>query len=372
MQIVSQNQQGSQRSVTLNALRDRRSVRRSPCTTQCHATSHVLTLGQSNILSLPSLAGVPADYTFSQDSTGLVRVAQHLIRLNVASEVMWRESNNNLITFVQAAFDSLLDNAGGVQCSEHMEIGLTVSNKPVERWELQTDTVMAVAIDIGNCGFLCLGKAVNALEDEAVGLGAAFYSVLVSSLAQYCHIFDYSTAEYSRDCQVEMACDELGVDPDNLPEEAKANYEFYEPKRAVPSRILAAVQSPIRFGAKQPLALLSSHRSGIHAAWIELVIALDGLAKRYKKAKGDQLEDSCLPSFLLAFNKHDDIIAAFDDYSQTALEGDTSTVYVKRFDAAIPAEIKAALTSVTLITQLYSTTCKLAESINLESDPNEN
>lgn len=312
-------------------------------------------------MSLPSLTGIPAKLTYNRDNSKLLPVAAALIEQKYATEEMW-DRTLDLSALVQSGLDVLLEREGSATASAHMELYPTLTD---EHNSDPASSQLCFQLQVGNCGYFCIGKPLEAMEETAAGLGGAFYCVLSRSIWTFGEAYDIDRARESADYQRE--CAEQDQNVDKLTPEQESQYEFWDPEKAIPASVLDAVNDRRKGHIKARLAMLRKHSDGPHQAWIQPLLRIAKLADRYRKTKIDELEEAPLPSFLICFKPHDDIVAAFDDYAQSAMESDQSTVYLKWFDTKKPSTIAQALHSLRLITSLYAATSSLADAMR-ESD----
>ena len=78
----------------------------------------------------------------------------------------------------------------------NVEYHLTVSDVAERDGEeaLLGNGRLAVTIECSGCGFLKIGPAIAALEEEAEGLGAAFYWTLTYALYRVMRIYNHDDA----------------------------------------------------------------------------------------------------------------------------------------------------------------------------------
>jgi hypothetical protein len=90
---------------------------------------------------------------------------------------------------------------------------------------------LCLSIACQGAGYLRIGPALDALEQEAAGLGAAFYWTLVRSLYRVMRIYDHEDATmYEENLRAYADEDDSGE-----------QYEFPEVKRALPPYIAATL-----------------------------------------------------------------------------------------------------------------------------------
>jgi hypothetical protein len=88
---------------------------------------------------------------------------------------------------------------------------------------------LAVAIECGGSGYLKIGPALDALEEQAEGLGAAFYWTLLRALYRVMRVYDHEDALRYEEMLIESANED--------DEENRSQYEFPEVEKALPACI---------------------------------------------------------------------------------------------------------------------------------------
>jgi hypothetical protein len=321
--------------------------------------SHVLGIAPASQLSLPSLAGVPTEFKLSNAAEKLAPIAAALVQRGYCTREMWEASQHDLTEFISAGLTNLLHAHGATKIDGYIDLHCGLSD---ERGYRSSESELHFLLEVGNCGYMQVGKAIDAMEDTAPGLGAAYYGHLTATLWGFCELYDFWRTEQYRDYQIEGIRDEhdFGTDTPTDEQIEKAGYDVVQPRESVPGRILASVEKPRLGRTKKALALLKRHRSA-HPEWIEPLLAMVATAAEYDLLRmKDELEESPLPSFVVCFEQHDAICAAFDDYAQTALEGDQATVFRAPFDPANPKAVTTAIEALEMVTDLYSHACTLA------------
>ena len=187
---------------------------------------------------------------------------------------------------------------------------------------------LAVSISCGGCGYLKIGPALESLESEAEGLGAAFYWTLIQSLYRVMRIYDYGDAE-----QYEERLKEYAEAED---EGSRGQFEFPEVERALPECIRKTLKDHPDHWRLNNRRMLTRHSSRRHKRWIEHVLTIARLARRASCAQDPSgtvaaagYDEAPLPSLLVVFEDHDAISACFDEESQSMLEGSTGTCPVR-------------------------------------------
>lgn len=87
---------------------------------------------------------------------------------------------------------------------------------------------LVVTIECGSAGYLKIGPAIAALEEEGAGLGAAFYWTLIYALYRVMRIYDHDDALQYEERMREYAEED---------EENSEQYEFPEVEKALPECI---------------------------------------------------------------------------------------------------------------------------------------
>jgi hypothetical protein len=200
---------------------------------------------------------------------------------------------------------------------------------------------LAVTIECGGSGFLKIGPAIDALEREAPGLGAAFYWTLTYAIYRVMRIYDHVDAfEY------EERMKEYAEEEDN-PEQ----YELPEVETALPECIRSTLRGKSHFYSIQARKLLSRHRRGKYGTWIERLRKIERLSRVRLPSDASFREDGGydtipLPSLLVAFKEHDAIMACFDEESQYMLEGSAEPALGVVFSPRKPDEVRRAIRTV--------------------------
>lgn len=336
---------------------------RAAHTSEPNATTDVLTLALPTALSLPSLKNVRQRYELRRDDPTLVAVSQAFIAARLLTTEDWEASKCNLVKFLERGINVLSLNEGILHTADQIELHYGMSDRDSIYRHMDRGN-LAFTIDIGNCGWFRVGNLLNALEDECAGLGTAFYMVLERSLESFCDVFEYQRASYQVEGMAEMAAEENGVECyADMSEEQKAQYYIWDVDESVPARCLPYIKD-YRTAPKHPERVLRANRTGAHSQHIELVLKLAATVKLYRRFRGDRPDDAILPSWIIWFQDNDGVNASFDEYAQTAYEGDASEVYVKSFDPKSPLSIQQAIKSFRIVSRLYATAGQLSKLIN--------
>jgi hypothetical protein len=264
-----------------------------------------------------------------------------LVRDGVASADTWQKFGESALTFVQHAIMSAIGEERWNLLRRNVEYHLQVSDV-ADRYGHDTligNGQLAVTIECGGSGFLKLGSALDALEREAKGLGAAFYWMLTFALYRVMRLYNHDDALQYEERMREYAEEEE--------EEAKQQYEFPEVEKALPEYIRQTLTHERDFRGKA-LRLLREHRKGSYRTWIERLRRIQRLSRRPRTTLKDierepYFDSPPLPCVLVAFKEHDAIIACFDEEGQYMLEGSSEPMVVVIFSPDNQDEVQQAI-----------------------------
>lgn len=283
------------------------------------ATAGIETLARMSGQCLPKLVGVPASYNHELKAELLYDLCAALVRCGLGMPAHWTKASANGNLFVQRAIRNAITEERLDLLKRNLEYHLQFT-EVIDRFgdeHALEASELAVIITTGNCGYLEIGPALEALEDQEKGLGTAFYWQLTYALYRVMRVYNHDDALMYEERQREYAQED---------EENSSQYEFPEVEKGLPDCIRASMK---REHGKCQIAdrlLLRKHHKGEFAAWIEKLRNIQRLARCYRNAAHD-LNDSGyydsapVPSLLIAFKQHDVITACFDEESQYMLEG---------------------------------------------------
>src|ERR1035438_8445342 len=141
------------------------------------------------------------------------------------------QSGGSALQFAQHAIMSGLGAERGDLLRRNVEYHLEVSD---QLGRAGSDAVLesgqlAVTIECGGSGYLKMGPAIDALEAEAEGLGAAFYWALTHALYRVMRIYNHDDALMYEERMRDYASEDE--------EENRGQYEFPEVEKALPKYI---------------------------------------------------------------------------------------------------------------------------------------
>jgi hypothetical protein len=213
-------------------------------------------------------------------------------------------------------------------------------NKPPE------DSLYALLDTPDGCGFIAVGDELELLEKEHVGLGRAFYLVLLGTMNQWMDVYDVERTRYFLDNWKESIEQDIEGD---ITEEAFAQYlkehdiDFPDIDAAIP----ACAKNVGRKDYRSARALLQKHRNGRYAKWIEPLLTMDAVKQRTSIQDPRDFEgnwdDGPLPTWVLAFGHHDPISQAFDEEATGMNECSHAPTWIATFNPADKQDVRRVL-----------------------------
>jgi DNA-binding transcriptional ArsR family regulator len=269
---------------------------------------------------LPSLADVRTEYSHEVNAELVYELSAALVREGLGTPETWNQSGASALQFAQHAMMRGIGSERGDLLQRNVEYHLEVSDqlrRPGSDAALERGQLV-VTIECGGSGYLKMGPAIDALEAEAEGLGAAFYWALTRALYRVMRIYNHDDAlMYEERLREYAEEDEEGN---------RGNYEFPEVEKALPECIRKTLKRDSGNWRTRDRELLRRFRNGRFGSWIERLRSIQRLSRLPLKQSRDCLEsgyydDPPLPSLLVSFKEHDAIIACFDEEGQSMMEG---------------------------------------------------
>jgi hypothetical protein len=311
-------------------------------------------------LTLPVLHGAPAVYSHEFRAELLYELCAALVREGLAGPEIWRNSEGSAVFFAQRAIMQRIGETCWNLLHRNVEYHLSISDVADQDGEekLLGNGRLAVTIECGGSGFLKIGPAIEALESEAQGLGAAFYWTLTYALYRVMRVYNHDDAFQYEERMKEYAKD----DPEN-PEQ----YEFPEVENALPECIRLTLKNAYS-RSQDARRLLSAYGRGRYRHWIERLRKIDRLSRLHLPNDAGFREDGGydtipLPSLLIAFKEHDAIVACFDEESQYMLEGTSEPALGIVFSPQKADEVRMAIRTVTRFIAFNHEVFELAEEL---------
>jgi hypothetical protein len=327
----------------------------------------VATLAPAFGQALPSLADVRAEYSHEVNAELVYELCAALVREGLGTVETWKKSGSNVLAFAQHAMMSGIRAERGDLLQRNVEYHLEVSDqlgRAGSETELESGQLV-VTIECGGSGYFRIGPALDALEADAEGLGAAFYWALTFALYRVMRIYNHDDALMYEERMRDYAAED---DEDN-----RGQYEFPEVEKALPVYIQKTLKRECPDLKMLDRDLLRRFRSGRYGSWIERLRRIQRLSRLPLKQSREYLElgyydDPPLPSLLVAFKEHDAIAACFDEEGQYMMEGTAEPTVCVVFSPRKPDEVRHALRIVERFIALHSELFQLVEEIQEKCD----
>ncbi len=303
------------------------------------ATSGIATLAPSFAQALPSLADVSTAYTHEARAELLYDLCAALSKQGLGTPQTWETCKENCLVFAEHAIMRGIGEDRWNVLKRNAEYHLSVSDvADQDGYDVPLGNgKLAVTIECSGCGYLKIGPAIDALEEEADGLGAAFYWILTYALYRVMRVYNHSDAlEYEERLRESAEYEEDGGD----------QYEFPEVEKAIPECIRKTLESGYREAYRNARGILRHHRSERYKTWLERLYRIERLSRLRPKREyldGDYYDGPPLPSLLIAFKEHDAVTACFDEEGQYMLEGSAEPALMVHFTPSKPEEVLAAI-----------------------------
>jgi hypothetical protein len=284
------------------------------------STIGVETLAPAFGQALPSLADVRTEYSHEVNAELVYELCAALVREGLGTAETWNKSGDNALAFTQQAMMSGIGAERGDLIQRNVEYHLEVSDQ-LER--TGSDAVLesgqlVVTVECGGSGYLKIGPAIDALEAEAEGLGAAFYWALTFALYRVMRIYNHDDALMYEERMRDYAAED--------DEENRGQYEFPEVEKALPECIQKTLKRECPDWRRRDRDLLRRFRNGKFSSWFERLRRLQRFSRLPLKQSRDYIEagyydEPPLPALLVTFKENDAITACFDEEGQYMMEG---------------------------------------------------
>ena len=329
----------------------------SPASRRPACASDIELLGRGCGETIPSLRRIRASYTLETNGERLYRLCAVLVERNLADAKLWQQSGRVAVVFASNAIQKLIEEFSGGALENEIEYCCEVRDDVgTGSWRngALDDGKLMAAFEVQTCGYLKVGVALDALEEEERFLGAAFYFLLCRSLYRWMRIYDHTDAEfYNEQLHEWMEQD----DPAN-----RDAYEFPPVEEAIPEPVRAAKDWTCAAARK----LLRRHVNGPHSPWIRQILCLHRLSQLkgcVARFEGD-FDDAPMPSLLLVFRENDAIQACFDHESDRYNESTNEPSCAVCFRPAICDEFDAALRTMAIFLRINLELAKLITMID--------
>ena len=322
----------------------------------------IATLAPAFGQALPSLAGVRADYNHEVNAELVYELCAALVREGLGTAETWKKSGGNALAFAQHAMVSAIAPERGDLLQRNVEYHLEVSDqlgRAGSDAELESGQPV-VTVECGGSGYFRIGPALDALEAEAEGLGAAFYWALTFALYRVMWIYNHDNALMYEERMRDYAAED---DAEN-----QGQYEFPEVEKALPKCIRKTQKRESPDWKAHDRDLLRRFRNGKFSSWFERLRRIQCLSRLPLKQSREILEsgyfdDPPLPSLLVAFKEHDAITACFDEEGQSMMEGTAEPTLCVVFSPREPDQVRHAIRIVDRFIALNCELFQLVEEI---------
>jgi hypothetical protein len=266
-----------------------------------------------------------------------------LVREGLGTCESWKECGESVLVFANHAIMRAIGEERWNLLQRNVEYHLEISDVADREGfgEVMGDGQLAVTVVCGGSGYLEIGPAIEALEMEEPGLGAAFYWMLTYALYRIMRVYNHDDA-----LQYEERLQEYAEEDE---EENKGQYEFPEVEKALPDSIRSSLQKDDhdRWNLRAR-RLLRKHSNGRYSSWISRLRRLQQLSRirvrpTYSFIEEGNYDSPPLPSLLIAFKERDAITACFDEEGQYMLEGTSEPAVGVAFHPQNPGEVRQAL-----------------------------
>jgi DNA-binding transcriptional ArsR family regulator len=326
------------------------------------STSGVATLAPAFGQALPSLADVRAEYSHEVNAELVYELCATLVREGLGTAETWKKSGGNALAFAQHVMMSAIGTERGDLLQRNVEYHLEVSDqlgRAGSDAELESGQLV-VTVECGGSGYFRIGPALDALEAEAEGLGAAFYWALTFALYRVMWIYNHDNALMYEERMRDYAAED---DAEN-----QGQYEFPEVEKALPECIRKTQKHESPDWKAHDRALLRRYRNGKFSSWFERLRRIQCLSRLPLKQSREILEsgyydDPPLPSLLVAFKEHDAITACFDEEGQSMMEGTAEPTVCVVFCPCKPEQVRHAIRIVNRFIALNCALFELVEEI---------
>ena len=311
---------------------------------------------------MPSLADARAEYSHEANAELVYELCAALAREGLGTAETWKKSGGNALAFAKHAMMSGIGAERGDLLRRNVEYHLEVSDqlgRAGSDAELESGQLV-VTIECGGSGYFRVGPALDALEAEAEGLGAAFYWALTLALYRVMRIYNHDDALMYEERMRDYAAED--------DEENRGQYEFPEVEKALPECIRKTLKRECPDWRRRDRDLLRSFRNGKYSSWFERLRRIQRLSRLPLKQSREILEsgyydDPPLPTLLVVFKEHDAITACFDEEGQSMMEGTAEPTVCVVFSPRQPEQVRQAMRIVDRFIALNCALFELVEEI---------
>lgn len=288
------------------------------------------------------MADLPVAYTHEARAELLYDLCAALAKEGLGTTETWKSCKENCLVFAEHAIMRGIKEDRWNVFQRNAEYHLSVSDvADQDGYDVPLGHgKLAVTIECSGCGYLKIGPAIEALEQEADGLGTAFYWILTHALYRVMRIYNHCDAmEYEERMRESAELEGDGAD----------QYEFPEVEKAIPECIRKTLKDGYRDLHRNARILLRRHSNERYKTWFERLYRIERLSRLRAKREyfnDDNYDSQPLPSLLVAFKEHDAVTACFDEEGQYMLEGSSEPALRVHFTPNKPEEVRIAIQQV--------------------------
>ena len=235
----------------------------APDAARTTSATGVATLAPAFGQALPLLADVRAEYNHEVNAELVYELCAALVREGLGTAETWKKSGGNALAFAQHAIMSAINSERGDILQRNVEYHLEVSDqlgRAGSDAELESGQLV-VTVECGGSGYFRIGPALDALEAEAEGLGAAFYWALTFALYRVMWIYNHDNALMYEERMRDYAAED---DAEN-----QGQYEFPEVEKALPECIRKTQKREYSDWKARDRDLLRRFRNSKYSSWFE-------------------------------------------------------------------------------------------------------
>jgi len=308
------------------------------------------------------LEGLPTSYSHEFRAELLFDLCAALVREGLGTPEAWHKCGEDPLVFAQRSMMAAIGEDRWNLLQRNVEYHLQISDIADEDGYTKPlgNGLLALTIECSGSGFLKIGPAIEALERECKGLGAAFYWTLTYALYPIMRLYNHDDA-----FQYEERMREYAEAED---EGQKEQYEFPDVQKALPECVRETLPHDSRTSSLQARRLLTQHRGGTYRSWLEHLRRIQQLSRLRLRVPQEfpidgNYDSAPLPALLVAFKEQDAVIACFDEESQYMLEGSAEPTLAVLFSPTKPEEVREAVRIAGRFVALNCELCELIEEL---------
>jgi len=325
------------------------------------ASAGVGLLAPASSCSLPSLAGIPASFLQLSGTKPLFQLCYALVQQNIGDGALWNSVDGNALSFAKIALERWANRQGADVVDDYFGYAFAIADHCDSYDNPLAEGELCFALEAESSSCLQIGAALDALEAERPGLGAAFYSVFLKAIDRWIYSFDHREALFLEECMIEWAKEEA----EEGEEVDLEQYEIPNIKGATP----AYIQTTPRKSLRGSLSLLNEHTTGPHGNWITSLLRLYKCFRRKTHPSvmidlRDVYDAGPLPPLLIVFKAYDVISAIFDHEFENAYDCSHAPQLALKCNPAQPGQLRRTLKALSSFLQFNKELSLLLATLN--------